>query len=243
MYTLGVIMARAGSVGLQNKHLLPLLGVPVIQYTFDAVRRSRLLNLTVVSSDCPNVLALAEANGFPALKRPAELATSDATVQDVLLHAMDHVEADYDVQVTAVATLYGNVPIRAEGIIDSAIELLARTRCDSVRSFCPVGKWHPQWMSTIQGDRAIAHRPGSVHRRQDLESLFLHDGAIVVSSRAAMEAGRMHREDPHAFFGVDRRAVVSGHRESVEVDTQRDLLYAECILRESNMKSAEARVA
>ena len=44
MNTLGVILARGGSEGLRNKHLLPLLGRPVISYTFDHARASELLN-------------------------------------------------------------------------------------------------------------------------------------------------------------------------------------------------------
>ena len=35
MNTLGVILARAGSVGLASKHLKLLLGRPMIEYTFD----------------------------------------------------------------------------------------------------------------------------------------------------------------------------------------------------------------
>ncbi|MCH7702210.1 MAG: hypothetical protein IID37_11025 [Planctomycetes bacterium] len=34
MYVLGVIMARAGSKGLPDKCVRPLLGRPVIDYTF-----------------------------------------------------------------------------------------------------------------------------------------------------------------------------------------------------------------
>ena len=40
MNVLGVILARAGSAGLKNKHLLPLLGRPVIEYTFDHARQA-----------------------------------------------------------------------------------------------------------------------------------------------------------------------------------------------------------
>lgn len=244
MFTLGVILARGGSQGLPGKHLLPLLGRPVVQYTFDAVRESRLLSHVIVSSDCPQILALAAANGFTTVQRPAELATSDSSVQDVLLHALDHAEDKQQVYVEAVATLYGNVPIRRKGVIDEAISLLERTSCDSVRSFCPVGKWHPAWMAKIDGDRAVANRPGSIHRRQDLEPLYLHDGGIVVSSRAAMESGRLNREDPHAFFGTDRRAVMTANTDTVEVDTRRDLLMAEAILRDrSEIMTREARVA
>lgn len=243
MFTLGVILARAGSVGLPGKHLLPLFGRPVIQYTFDRVRASRRLSQAIVSSDCPRIRALANENGFAAIDRPAELATSDASVQDVLLHAMDAFESSHRTRVDAVATLYGNVPIRPAGVIDEAIALLESSRCDSVRSFCPVSKWHPAWMSRIEGDRAIAHRPNSIHRRQDLEPLFLHDGAVVVSSRAAMEAGRTNRQDAHAFFGADRRAVMTGFGDAVEVDTRRDLMLAEAILRDQLTTTSEARVA
>lgn len=243
MFTLGVILARAGSVGLMNKHLISLLGRPLIQYTFDRVRESRRLSHVIVSSDCPRILALAVDQGLATVRRPSELATSDASVQDVLLHAMDAVESTPDVHVDAVATLYGNVPVRPSGVIDDAIALLETTRCDSVRSFCPVGKWHPAWMSRIEADRAIAHRPGSIHRRQDLEALYLHDGAVVVSSRSSMEAGRSNRGDPHAFFGVDRRAVVTQNADTVEVDTRRDLLLAEAILREQYSQPSKALVA
>jgi N-acylneuraminate cytidylyltransferase len=232
MNTLGVILARGGSQGLKSKHLLPLLGRAVIGHTFAHVHAAQRLTRVVVSSDCPRILALAAANGFDVVRRPAELATDTASVQDVLLHALDAIEVRTTARFDAVATLYGNVPVRPPGIIDEAILLLESSHCDSVRSFCPVGKWHPAWLSSLDGDRAIALRPGSIHRRQDLEPLFLHDGAIVVSSRASMEAGRANRSDPHAFFGTDRRAVRTEFGAAVEVDTRRDLLLAEAILRD-----------
>ena len=59
MNILAVILARGGSVGLPNKHLLPLLGRPVISYTFDHARASERLDRVVVTSDCPRILKLA----------------------------------------------------------------------------------------------------------------------------------------------------------------------------------------
>src|SRR4051812_10746701 len=136
MKTLGVILARGGSQGLKSKHLLPLAGRTVIGHTFADVHCARRLTHVIVSSDCPRVLALAAGNGFEIVRRPTELAMDDASVQDVLLHALDHVEAKSAMKFDAVATLYGNVPVRPAGVIDEAISLLAITKCDSVRSFC-----------------------------------------------------------------------------------------------------------
>lgn len=240
MNTLAVILARAGSQGLANKHLLDLLGRPVIWYTFEHARAARLITRTVVSTDCPRIRALAQAEGFQTIERPAELATSDASVQDAMLHALREVENDGSFHADALVVLYGNVPLRGDGVIDRAIELLRQTGCDSVRSLCPVGKWHPAWMSRLEGDRVIACQPGSIHRRQDLTPLYLHDGAVVAVSRASMLRGLEHPDDPHAFFGVDRRGILTEMGETVEIDHRRDLYWAQAVLQD---RQASARAA
>ena len=231
---LGVILARAGSEGLPGKHLKALLGKPVIAYTFDHALAARRMTKGVVSSDCRVIRQLGRACGFQTIDRPAALSTGDASVQDVMLHALHEVESSGDFQAEGLVVLYGNVPVRGHGVIDRAIELLASTGCDSVRSFCPVGKWHPAWMSKLDGDRVTALEPGSIHRRQDLTPLFLHDGAVVAVSRASMLRGLTNPTDPHAFFGLDRRGVQTEMGETVEIDHLRDLYWAEAVLRDAN---------
>jgi len=233
MNVLGVILARAGSAGLPNKHLLPLLGRPVIQHTFAHARESRRLTRIVVSSDSPDVLRMGAAAGFETVVRPAGLATADASVQDVMLHAMEQVESRPGFSADALVVLYGNVPVRPPGAIDRALKMLAETRCDSVRSFCPVSKWHPAWMAQLAGDRVLPLQPGSVHRRQDLPELFLHDGAVVAVSRRSMLLGKTSPQDPHAFFGADRRGFPTEVGQTVEIDHLRDLYWAEAVLRDT----------
>jgi CMP-N,N'-diacetyllegionaminic acid synthase len=229
---LAVILARAGSAGLKDKHLRPLLGRPVIDYTFDHARVARRLTRVVVSSDCPAIRNAAERQWFETIARPADLATADASVQDVMLHALHTVESRSSFRADGLVVLYGNVPVRPEGVIDDAVSLLESSKCDSVRSFCPVGKWHPSWMSWLDGDHVEPLQSGSIHRRQDLSPVFLHDGAVVAVSRDSMLRGEQLPENPHAFFGVDRRAVRTGQGETVEIDEMRDLYMAEAVLRD-----------
>src|SRR5262245_27020168 len=118
MNTLGVILARAGSQGLKNKHLLPLLGRPVISYTFDHVRASQRLGRVVVSTDCPQITMLARSEGFETIARPNDLATSDASVQATMLHALHTVERTSSFHADALIVIYGNIPVRGEGVID-----------------------------------------------------------------------------------------------------------------------------
>ncbi len=244
MNVLGIILARGGSEGLKGKHLRPVCGKPMIEHTFDHANSSRMLTRTVVSTDCPNIKQLARTRNFQVIDRPARLATSSASVQDAMIHAMDAVEVVGGYWADVLVVLYGNVPIRGENVIDRAVELLQKTDCDSVRSFCTVGKWHPAWMCRIDGDRAQAVVPGSIDRRQDLAPLYLHDGAVVAVSRASMLRGKENPRDPHAFFGIDRRAIITEPGETVEIDHLRDLYLAEAILRERSPSSIpQARVA
>ena len=97
-------------------------------------------------------------------------------------------------------------------------------------------------MSRLEGDRVTALEPGSIHRRQDLAPLYLHDGAVVAVSRASMLRGEAHPEDPHAFFGQDRRGIQTEMGETVEIDHLRDLYWAEAVLRE-RMESTAPRAA
>ena len=233
MNTLAIILARSGSIGLQSKHLRSLAGRPVICHTFDHARAAKRLTRICVTTDCPVIRRLAQAEGLDVIERPKELATSDASVQDVMLHAMHAIETRHPAfRADALVTLYGNVPLRPAGVIDRAIEHLMETCCDSVRSFCPVGKWHPSWMNHLDGDRVIPLHAGSIHRRQDLMPTFLHDGAVVAVSRASMLRGELTPQDPHAFFGVDRRAIQTEMGETIEIDHIRDLYWAEAILRD-----------
>jgi CMP-N,N'-diacetyllegionaminic acid synthase len=233
MNTLAIILARAGSVGLANKHLRLLGSRPVICHTFEHARAARLLTRICVTTDCPVIRRFALAEGFDIVERPKELATSDASVQDVMLHALRTIESRHpQFRADALVTLYGNVPVRPAGVIDRALAHLEETACDSVRSFCPVGKWHPAWMSHLDDDRVIPLHAGSIHRRQDLTPTFLHDGAIVAVSRASMLRGELMPHDPHAFFGVDRRAIQTEMGETIEIDHLRDLYWAEAVLRD-----------
>jgi len=232
MNVLGIILARAGSVGLAGKHLVPLLGRPVIEYTFDHARSSRRLTHLVVTTDCARIRLLAQNANIPSVERPAELATDTASVQATCLHALHWFEQRFQLTADAVAVLYGNVPVRPPDVIDRAVELLVSSGCDSVRSLTPVGKWHPAWMHRLEGNVMRPLQSNSIHRRQDLEQVYLHDGAAVVVTRASMLLGETNPDDPHAFFGVDRRAVVSEMDQTVEIDHRRDIYWAEAVLRE-----------
>ena len=229
MHTLGIILARAGSRGLKDKCVRPLLGVPLIEYTFAHALDAACLDDRVLSTDSAAAARLARRRGIDVLVRPAELASDTARVDDAARHALLTRERDTGRRYDIVVILYANIPVRAPGVIDRAVAHLRATGADSVRSVAPVGKMHPDWMFRLDGDRMEPLRASRTYRRQDLEPVYYHDGAVIAVTRAALLAAT--REDPQSFLGRDRRAIVQNREDAVDVDDMLDLLVAEAVLR------------
>ncbi len=230
MVALGVILSRSGSKGLRDKCVRDLLGRPVIAYTFDHARASRLLTAFVLSTDSEPAKELARKAGIEVIDRPAELATDSATVDAAARHAVERWGARHGRTTDVVVLLYGNIPVRADGLIDRAIEQLAHTGADSVRSVAPLTKQHPDWVHRLDGDRMVQYRPNSIYRRQDLEPLFYHDGAVAAVTPRALFGALQTPEDHQAFLGRDRRALIQRPDETVDIDEPIDLLLAQAIL-------------
>ncbi|MFO0837193.1 MAG: acylneuraminate cytidylyltransferase family protein [Phycisphaerae bacterium] len=229
MRALGVILARAGSKGLPGKCVWPLNGRPMIEYTFDHALASSLLSAIVLTTDSTAAAALAGARGVEVIERPAVLATDTARVDRAAAHAAETWESAHREHVDYVAILYGNIPVRAAGLIDRALRHLAQCEASSVRSLAAVTKQHPDWLHSLVGDRMRPFRPNQIHRRQDLEPLYYHDGAVVAVTRAALLAGAA-TDNPHAFLGDDRRGIVQSPHDAVDVDTLFDVRVAEALL-------------
>jgi CMP-N-acetylneuraminic acid synthetase len=230
MFTLGVILARAGSKGLPNKCLRPLRGRPVIEYTFDHAQEARHLDAVALSTDCPEVIRLAQMRGIACIERPARLADDTARLDDALRHAVYEHETRCAHETNLVVMLYGNVPVRRPGIIDEGVQHLIETGADSVQTVAPVGKHHPDWMFRLHHDRMNPVRPNPHYRRQDLEPLYLLDGGLTVMTRSALFGATDKPDEPHAFLGRDRRAIVVAPHDTVDVDEPIDLHLAEAIL-------------
>ena len=231
MTTLCLILARAGSKGLPGKNIRPVAGRPMIAWTIDhalAARQRRAIDRIALSTDGPAIAAVGRDMGIDVIDRPAELAGDTATVADAARHAVRQIEQHDGSPIDLLVILYANVPVRPADLIDRAVAKLIDTGCDSVQSVCPVGKHHPCWMKTLDGDRLLPYVENTIDRRQDLPPVYQLDGGIIALRRPCLDV--RPADPPHAFLGRDRRAVVTGPGDVVDVDEPADLALAEVAL-------------
>ncbi len=223
---IAIIIGRAGSKGLPRKNALLIAGVPMIAHTVRAARAAKHVGRIVVSTDGEEIADIAREAGAEVCMRPLEFAHDTATVDSAVRHAVEACGSTASV----VVMLYGNVPVRPEGLIDRAILMLRSTGADSVQSYYRVGKTHPYWMSKLDADgRVSAFVENQIYRRQELPPLYMPDGGVIAVTRSSLFTTR--EGEPHAFFGKDRRGIENAEGAVIDVDTALDLEMAEAILR------------
>jgi CMP-N,N'-diacetyllegionaminic acid synthase len=218
---IAVIAARGGSKGLPRKNILPLGGKPLIAWSIEAAAQSRYLDRAVVSTDDPEIAEAARAfGGDVPFMRPAELATDEAPIVDAVLHAVDSIEESYD----DVVLLQASSPLRRAFDIDGAIELYRRKGAATCVSVTAVSKG-PWWMYRTDRDgylQPFIERSGT-HRRQELPSLVMPNGAVYV-------AGLDYLRHTRTFYGDRAAAYEMPPDLSPDIDSELDLRVAEALL-------------
>ena len=221
MRVLGVIPARGGSKGVPRKNIVPLAGKPLISWSIDAARGSRLARV-LVSTDDQQIAEVARAAGaeVPFL-RPPELATDSARAIPVLQHALGAMPdegRDFD----AVMMLQPTSPMRLSRDIDEAIaKLAADAQASSVISVVPVGEYHPARMKYLQDGVLIDPPFAEAYEnqpRQELTPMFIRSGAIYLVRRSVLLGGSL--KGPRCL------AQVMPRNRSVNIDSPFDLELA-----------------
>lgn len=218
---LAIIPARGGSKGLPGKNIRPLQGKPLIGWSMAAAWASKHVSAVAISSDDPEILAVAQAQGAGVmLERPGALARDDSSSADVILHVLDSMTA-YD----WIVLLQPTSPLRTAEDIDAALERCWATgapACVSVRESAD----SPWWMfdlddrGRLQSFLPAEQRP---MRRQDLSSLYALNGAVYV---ARVDWFRETR----SFLSEETVASIMPPERSIDIDTLFDFRLAECLM-------------
>lgn len=240
MTAIAVIIARAGSKGLKNKSMQPLLGKPVIAWTIEHALGSKRLNAVALTSDCPQIREVGSNYGIECFERPAELAADSTTIDAAVRYGVERWESAHNKTADYIAILYGNIPVRPADLADRALQKLIETEADSVQSVYPVGKMHPLWMRKLTGpfgDVLSMYEPNRIYRRQELSPTFMLDAGALVVTRQSLFS--VDPNEPHAFLGHDCRAIVTQPGEVVDVDDELDLAWAELLLKRKLARNAQ----
>lgn len=226
MKILGLIPARGGSKGVPRKNIKLLGKLPLIDYTINAAKESRLLTQIVVSTDDEEIAIAAEVAGVKrAFLRPAELAQDTSTSLEVVQHAIAFFESQH-IFFDAVCLLQPTNPFRENGFIDKAIEKFINSEADSLVGVLEIPhEYNPHWAFEEAANGLLKIATGETHiipRRQDLPKAFHRDGSIYITKTDVVKNG--------SLYGESVAYIESNPKFHVNIDTMKDWETAEKLL-------------
>ncbi len=219
----GIIPARGGSKRLPGKNIMELNSKPLITWSIEAALASCYLDRVIVSTDDPEIAAVAEADGagVPFL-RPPELADDSATSVDVLLHAYRHLIEHGD-PFDVIALLQPTSPLRTGKDIDAGIRLFSKRKAQSIISVAE--DRHHWWANTLGVDGCMKDflPEERLVRSQELPPAYRLNGALYV-----VDAGFL--VERNTLFGTRTYAYIMPKERSVDIDDITDFRIAEALM-------------
>ena len=205
---------------MPRKNLRRVGGIPLIARAVEAARRCPSIDRVVVTTDDPDIAAVAEEWGAEIVARPADIAGDSASSESALLHALGVLE-ERRVDVGVVAFLQATSPFIDVDALNEAVLLVRSRRRDSV--FSAVETYGFLWAKAVgAAAEAVNHDAGVRPRRQDRDPHYLETGAFYVMRAPGF------RVSGHRFFGSVGIAEVP-ERTAIEIDTVAELQIAQAI--------------
>jgi N-acylneuraminate cytidylyltransferase len=196
----------------------------MIAWTIDAARKSDLFDRVVVSTDSPEIAAVARECGVEVPFLRSKNADDHAPVSSATIAALIQAGSEWKEEYEIVCQLMPNCPLRTATHIRDAYDNFVRAESDFQISCFKFGWMNPWWAVRLsrEGVPERLFPEAGLKRSQDLEDLYCPTGAIWLARVPALMTAGTLIGPGHRFFPIDWKA-------AVDIDDQDDIEMAEAV--------------
>lgn len=223
-----IIPARGGSQRISEKNTREIAGIPVLSRSIAIAKAAGFSGAIFVSTDSPEIAALARSLNVEVIDRPADLADHHTPLLPVIQHSVAHLESEKRISPTAaIACLFATAVTLDPGDLKAARQQLVEQQSAHPDRFvlgvCEYS--HPiQRALSLENHcelRAISPEFAGT-RTQDLTAHYFDAGAFIWGFTPAWEGC-----DP--ILTRSSGYVLPAWR-SVDLDTESDWARAELVI-------------
>ena len=210
-----IIPARSGSKGIKNKNLIKLLGNPLINYSINYAKKSKLIDRIFVSTDGENISKISKNFGAEIIKRPKKYSSDTASSDSAVIHAIKYIKQRLGYEFDIVVFLQPTTVLRKFGELDQAIQMLVKKKLDTV--FSSVDYQPFLWTRSKNNLRPENFNPKKRKRRQDI-SIINETGSYYITKKDAFLKSKNRFGKKILNFQSERHSIL-------EIDQMSDLKY------------------
>lgn len=244
---IGLILARGGSKSIHYKNIYNCAGKPLLYYTIESALRSELIDRLIISTDDEKIAKVAKRFGVEVpFMRPVELAGDLTPDFPVIEHVLNELECRENYKPDVIVHLRPTTPLKSTRDIDSGIKLLIDTsRVHAVRSVCEPphtpfkmyklkksGILEPLLRPEFPGVFKKTNNEPFNYPRHWLPKIYRHSGYVDVIWRDTILKKR-------SMSGTKILPLFFEAWRDVDIDSMKDMKYAETIIRYLRRKNKE----
>jgi CMP-N-acetylneuraminic acid synthetase len=189
MKNIVIVTAKGGNTSIENKNVIPILGVPVVLYAIRAAKLSGKADATYVSTEDDLIKSLSLKEGAKIIDRPPEMSRPESLHKDVIKHSVEEVLKEHP-EAENFIVLLGNTVMTPPGLIDRAFGILEKGDADSCLSVWKAQDDHPYRALKLneQGyvESFLNLQVGS--NRQSYPTVYFYDqGVWAFKTKCALE--------------------------------------------------------
>jgi len=227
------ICARGGSKGVKNKNIRELNGKPLIAYTVEQAKMSKLFEHIVVSTDSDDIANIAKSYGAEVFfKRGKKLASDTAGKLDVIKDAFVRSEKYYNKKFEYLVDLDVTSPLRSVEDIINAFKQFKSNNNSNLITAMPSRR--SPYFNIVEVDKE-----GKVHlskkldtailRRQDSPKTYDMNASIYIWKREAIL-------NENTIFLENTGLYIMPEERSIDIDSELDFKFVEFLLKGVNYK-------
>jgi CMP-N,N'-diacetyllegionaminic acid synthase len=226
---IGIIPARAGSEGIQNKNIRSFHGKPLIAWTIECALASSL-DRVIVSTNDDEIKDIAEKYGAEVpFMRPDDLSDSYSRIEPVLRHTYEYLKEEEQYEADILVMLLPTSPFRHVEDVNMAIQMYIDSEVTSVASVIKAeANMNPHWMLVENGDDVELFNGKQLRnikdRRQDLPDVYIRNDFVYV-----LNPNNLYASKPTLYGDKLTLYKISEHRYDIDINSEKDLSIAEAI--------------
>jgi len=226
---LAIIPARGGSKGIPGKNLVNFCRKPLIKWTIDAAKNSKLIDRIILSSDDKNIIEYCKKQRVEVpYKRPKKLAQDNTPMLPVIKHAVNYLKSNEKYNPDYILLLQPTSPLRTYKHIDEALNLLINSNVDSIVSVVDVPhNCNPYSVMKLQNGylKPFLKYNENMNLRQKKPIFYARNGAAIYAFtyNCLMKKNSIYGDKILPYF--------MKKEESIDIDDKFDLKIAEIFMR------------
>jgi N-acylneuraminate cytidylyltransferase/CMP-N,N'-diacetyllegionaminic acid synthase len=225
-----LIPARSGSKGLPGKNIKELINKPLIAYSIETCIDSDSIDRVIVSTDDIGIAEISKKYGaeVPFL-RPENLSGDQVGDRSVMLHLIDYLKENENYHFDNLIYIRPTTPFKTVSMLEEAISKIENNKYSSVRSVTKSeGVFHPYWMFKKNNEMLESFindlKIENFYQRQQLPECYRLNGVVDISRVKTIL-------NNNNIYGNSIGYIEIPEKNSIDIDTEFDLLLCEFILK------------